>query len=155
VVYQLLTDRPDNRRPLTWERNQVDLLIMEGLEFRCPWTEKVIRKGGSYDLDHVVPIAVYPTNELWNLVPSDPTFNMHVKRSRLPGAERLARARPHLVVTFNHYSQTEALSRALHDDVAGRFAEARFSDLAFPEMVANSVVNLVTQIAESRNLAQF
>jgi hypothetical protein len=96
VVYQLLTDRPDNRRPLTWERNQVDLLMMEGREFRCPWTEKIIRKGSSYDLDHVVPLSVYPTNELWNLVPSDPVFNMHVKRDRLPGAERLARARPHL-----------------------------------------------------------
>ena len=29
-VYTLLTDRPDNRRPLDWERNQVDLLMMEG-----------------------------------------------------------------------------------------------------------------------------
>ncbi len=27
-IYQLLTDRPDNRRPLTWERNQVELLMM-------------------------------------------------------------------------------------------------------------------------------
>jgi hypothetical protein len=23
-IYQLLTDRPDNRRPLTWERNHAD-----------------------------------------------------------------------------------------------------------------------------------
>ncbi len=28
-IYQLLTDRPDNRRSLTWERNNVDLLLME------------------------------------------------------------------------------------------------------------------------------
>jgi hypothetical protein len=30
-VYRLLTDRPDNRRPLTWERNRIDLLLLEGL----------------------------------------------------------------------------------------------------------------------------
>jgi hypothetical protein len=29
-VYTLLTDRPDNRRPLDWERNKVDLMLMEG-----------------------------------------------------------------------------------------------------------------------------
>ena len=42
VVYWLLTDRPDNRRPLTWERNNVDLLLMEGKEFICPWTTRRI-----------------------------------------------------------------------------------------------------------------
>ena len=68
AVYSLLTSRPDNRRPLTWERNQIDLLIMEDAEFTCPWTEKPIRQGVAYDLDHILPIAVYPTNELWNLV---------------------------------------------------------------------------------------
>ena len=63
-IYGLLTSRPDNRRPLTWERNQIDILIMEGTEFTCPWTEKRITQGTAYDLDHTLPIAVYPTNEL-------------------------------------------------------------------------------------------
>lgn len=35
-IYSLLTARPDNRRPLTWERNQVDILLMEGNTFVCP-----------------------------------------------------------------------------------------------------------------------
>lgn len=35
-VYNLLTERPDNRRPLTWERNQIDLLLLEGHTFHCP-----------------------------------------------------------------------------------------------------------------------
>ncbi|MGI9145973.1 MAG: hypothetical protein ACR2IK_05410 [Chloroflexota bacterium] len=34
-VYTLLTDRPDNRRPLEWERNQVDRLLMEGRSSRA------------------------------------------------------------------------------------------------------------------------
>jgi hypothetical protein len=32
----LLTNRPDNRRPLDWERNQIDLLMMEGRVFDHP-----------------------------------------------------------------------------------------------------------------------
>jgi hypothetical protein len=42
-VYTLLTDRPDNRRPLDWERNQVDLLLMEGRVFERPWTGRPLR----------------------------------------------------------------------------------------------------------------
>jgi hypothetical protein len=37
-AYTLLTDRPGNRRPITWERNRVDLLLLEGNVFTCPWT---------------------------------------------------------------------------------------------------------------------
>jgi len=75
LIYALLTDRPDNRRPLTWERNQIDLLLMDGEEFVCPWTKKRITQTVKYDLDHILPISLYPTNELWNLVPADPNFN--------------------------------------------------------------------------------
>ena len=39
-TYCLLTSRPDNRRPLTWERNQIELLMLEGEVFTCPWTGK-------------------------------------------------------------------------------------------------------------------
>jgi hypothetical protein len=36
AVYRLLTDQPDNRRPLTLERNRIDLLLLEGPSFECP-----------------------------------------------------------------------------------------------------------------------
>jgi transposase len=73
-TYRLLTSRPDNRRPLTWERNQIELLMLEGKSFTCPWTGKHLTPR-KYAVDHIVPVAVYPTNELWNLVPSDHYFN--------------------------------------------------------------------------------
>jgi hypothetical protein len=43
-VYYLLTDRPDNRRPLTWERIQIDLMLMEGQTFHCPWTQRALSR---------------------------------------------------------------------------------------------------------------
>lgn len=153
-VYALLTSRPDNRRPLTWERNQIDLLIMEGTEFTCPWTEKRIVQGTSYDLDHILPIAVYPTNELWNLVPSDPAFNSHQKRDRLPGAERLAIAQPYLEQTYTNYGESQSLIEVLKEDVRLRFARVEVG-LAFAESVAMAVTDLVEEVAESRNLARF
>ncbi|RZK34411.1 MAG: hypothetical protein EOO61_13640 [Hymenobacter sp.] len=79
-VYTLLTARPDNRQPLTWERNQINILLVEQVTFVCPWTQKHLTQSYQYDLDHLLPLTVYPINELWNLLPVDREFNQRVKR---------------------------------------------------------------------------
>ena len=108
-VYTLLTDRPDNRRPLDWERNQIDLLLMEGHVFECPWTGRSLRRPIDYDLDHLLPVSVYPINELWNLAPADRQFNQHVKRDRLPSHDLLLTAAPRLELAYQHYSTSGLL----------------------------------------------
>jgi hypothetical protein len=153
-IYGLLTSRPDNRRPLTWERNQIDILIMEGTTFTCPWTEKPITQGIDYDLDHILPIAVYPTNDLWNLVPSDPAFNSHKKRDRLPTTERLAVATPHLEQTYLSYETSKPLIDILREDAALRFATVQAGE-AFSQSLALAVGSLVEEVAEARNLERF
>ena len=163
-AYTLLTARPDNRRPLTWESNQVDILLLEGEEFICPWTAKRIVQGMDYDLDHLLPIAVYPVNELWNLVPADPYFNRHKKRDRLPNAERLQAARAPLTWNYGRYGQSAVLARALREDVGLRFSTLREMERSFSGQqsrsgfavaVADVVVDLIEQVAESRNLERF
>jgi hypothetical protein len=155
-VYTLLTARPDNRRPLTWESNNIDLLLLEGNEFVCPWTARRIVHGVPYDLDHLLPISVYPINELWNLMPSDPGFNRHTKRNLLPSSQRLRQARPHLEWDYERYGLSTALSQALHEDVSIRFSTLTISsELSFPRAVTDVVIDLIEQIAESRNLACF
>src|SRR5690606_31121586 len=57
-VYFLLTARPDDRRPLTWESNRVDLLMLEDVEFICPWTNKRLTRPEEYEIDHLLPLAV-------------------------------------------------------------------------------------------------
>ncbi|MBD2122399.1 hypothetical protein [Trichocoleus sp. FACHB-262] len=154
-IYRLLTDRPDNRRPLTWERNNIDLLLVEGHEFVCPWTEKRIRSGVGYDLDHLVPVSIYPINELWNLVPADPHFNSHVKRHYLPSCERLQQARQSLELAYQQYGVSKALAKALREDVAIRFLTVGDNVTNFPTLVTGAVVKLIDQVAESRNIARF
>lgn len=75
TIYRLFTDRPDNRRPLPWERNAIDVLLLEGQTFVCLWTGRRLGPGVPYAVDHLVPVALYPIHELWNLVPADPNFN--------------------------------------------------------------------------------
>jgi len=153
-VYQLLTARPDNRRPLTWERNHIEVLLMEGKEFICPWTEQHIRLGTDYDIDHLIPVSMQPINELWHLVPADRRFNSHVKRDRLPSLERLGRAEPHLVLAYTHYEAETSLAQAIQEDVAIRFSTVTTTP-DFPRAVARVVVEFIEQFAEARNLARF
>ena len=155
TIYRLLTARPDNRRPLTWERHQIDLLLLEGMTFTCPWTQKALTQHNLYDLDHLIPIAVYPTNELWNLIPSDPTFNQHTKRDRIPSAATLARAEPQIVLAYRQYDTTQHLHHALHEDVALRFSFPTPAAGRFPEMVTTAVLSFVEQLALARNSPRF
>jgi hypothetical protein len=154
-TYQLLTDRPDNRRPLTWERNQIDILMMEGETFHCPWTEKCIRQGVSYDIDHLFPFSVYPINELWNLVPTDPQFNQHTKRDRVPTVRRLKAAEPILTQTYRSYDKQAELAAALREDVQLRFADLDPSRKEFEEAVAHLATRLLDEMANYRNLSRF
>lgn len=150
-AYTLLTSRPDNRRPLTWERNQIELLMLEGKSFICPWTGKHLTPN-KYAVDHIVPIAVYPTNELWNLVPSDHYFNSHTKRARMPTPLRMAEATGRLAQTYELYLLSPTLKDALRSDLRIRFA---LEETAEPERVAHAVAGATLAIADARGVERF
>jgi 5-methylcytosine-specific restriction endonuclease McrA len=152
-AYVLLTQRPDNRRPLTWERNQIELLMMDGHEFVCPWTNRPLDLS-SYDMDHIIPISVYPLNEMWNLVPSDRKFNQHTKRDRLPSEDRLSTAIPRFAQVYSAYSTLLELNSALVEDVEGRFRVDDPKSISSSEL-GHEVGRYVRTISESLNLATF
>lgn len=150
-TYRLLTSRPDNRRPLTWERNQIELLMLEGKSFVCPWTGKQLTPR-KYAVDHIIPIAVYPTNELWNLVPSDHYFNSHTKRARMPSTPRMAEAKGRLAQTYRLYLLSPSLKDALYSDLQVRFALNKDAE---PERVADTVARAVLAIVDARSVERF
>ena len=128
---------------------------MENKVFICPWTEKRIRKNIAYDIDHLVPVSVYPINELWNLIPSDPQFNMHLKRDRLPTHERLEQAQPHLLLAYKNYRTLPSTAQAINEDAGYRFTGLRPNSTSFAENLTSSVVNFIDQLATARNIARF
>jgi hypothetical protein len=152
-VYTLLTDRPGNRRPLTWERNQVEILMMEGHTFECPWTGRKLNPQ-TYDIDHLLPLSAYPINELWNLVPADADFNRNKKRDRMPGPNALQAAVPRLVVAYQHYYSSPAMSGVLRQDALARF-NGKIDLAHLPDSLAGCTTQFIQTIAGSRNLASF
>lgn len=155
TAYRMLTGRPDNRRPLTWERNHIDLLLMEGLSFICPWSGKRINSGVEYHIDHILPLKVYPINELWNLVPTDGSTNMHEKRDLIPSTARLQTARPRLTQTYQQYLRSNSLSQALRADAGLRFPDLPTADVQLADAVTDHTVVLLERIAKVRNLARY
>jgi len=154
-IYRLLTERPDNRRPLNWERNQVDILLMENKEFICPWTKKKINNNTKYDLDHLIPVSIYPINELWNIMPTDPYYNSHVKRNRLPTLEKLLNSKQDFRLAYDHYISLESTEKAIFEDVKYRFIGVLENNIDFPDLLATQVVHYIDQIGTARNVARF
>jgi hypothetical protein len=154
-AYMLLTARPDNRRPLSWERNQVDVLLLEKVEFTCPWTQKTISSPQHYDLDHLLPLSIYPINELWNLLPVDKVFNQRVKRDRLASPERLVQAQPWLARAYEQYAHSPALHRAIHEDATLRFAGIQGVKGDFATALAQRTTQFIDDVATARFITRF
>jgi hypothetical protein len=57
---------------------------------RCIWSDKSLKQ--SYDIDHSLPFARWPNNDLWNLLPTDSTVN-NQKSDRLPTEHKLKAAK--------------------------------------------------------------
>ncbi len=154
-VYELLTDRPDNRRPLTWERNYIELIMQNGRTFHCPWSHEPIRAGDAYDVDHIIPISIYPTNELWNLVPAKPNIQRFQKKDKLPSMEKLEQAVPRLKGAYENYMENDSTKARLLNDVQSRFLFDEQSDDPEPEHITSEVVEFTDRIGEMRNMERF
>ncbi len=148
-AFALLTATPAARLPLTWERHQVRLLMLEGAVFHCPWTHQPLSPA-RFDLDHLIPIAAQPMNDLWNLVPSDPAHNQHIKRARLPDSARLHAALGPLEQTYRLYGQGPATALVLQRDVFARFGQPLTADA-----LAVQVCDLAHHVAEARNIPRY
>ncbi|MET4108348.1 HNH endonuclease domain-containing protein [Hymenobacter sp. UYP22] len=152
-VYTMLTTRPDNRRPLSWERNQIDILLHENVQFTCPWTQKILSSPQQYDLDHLLPLTIYPINELWNLLPVDRQYNQHTKRDRIPDAPKLAAAEPWLRKAYANYRKLATLHSAVQEDALLRFSGLEMID--FEAQLARRAVRFIEEVATARFAQRF
>ena len=151
AVYMALTDRPDSRRPLSWERNQFELLMMEGGGLRCFWTNELLDPT-NYDVDHIIPVTTFPINELWNLVPSESTFNRFKKRDKMPDQTWLPTMRERLPRIYQIYFDRPSLRTALERGVNHRFGS---QGIANAQDLSDAAIQLIFAISDSRNTPTF
>ncbi len=63
-----------------------------GLGVSCVWTGRPL-KPNAVDIDHCLPWSAWPCDDLWNLLPSAPALNRHLKGEKIPAAATLEAAR--------------------------------------------------------------
>ncbi|MBU2878124.1 methyltransferase domain-containing protein [Aliiglaciecola lipolytica] len=109
----------DPQRTTSEVRSRFETLA-KSQSIQCVWSSK--RLNQKYDIDHSMPFARWPNNDLWNLVPSDCKVN-NIKRDRLPSEHKLKEAKERM--------QDWWLSAWLEDDLINQkqrfFAEANIA----------------------------
>ncbi len=74
-------------------RQRVDALARGGHAIRSVWSGHPLQ---SYQVDHCLPFAYWPNNDLWNLLPASVQENGS-KSDRVPSRPRLSNARAHIL----------------------------------------------------------
>jgi protein-L-isoaspartate O-methyltransferase len=109
--------RWDNpQRNTTKVRQRIDALLTQQ-QVNCVWSGKNLNRAGHYAVDHAIPFARWPNNDLWNLLPSNRQINLK-KSDKLPSALKLNDCRAEII----HWWQS-----AWQDDGAEFFTQATFA----------------------------
>jgi hypothetical protein len=109
----------DPSRDVTLARKTASELMERGPVF-CVWTGQRLTES-QLDIDHCLPWAAWPCEDLWNLMPAHPKVNRYGKRDRLPAPEVLDRSMDRIIDWWDR-------AWLRHPSVAERFhIEARAS----------------------------
>ncbi|WJG08084.1 class I SAM-dependent methyltransferase [Aliiglaciecola sp. LCG003] len=109
--------RWDNpHRNTTKVRKRIDALLAQQ-NVHCVWSGKRLSMTGKYAVDHAIPFARWPNNDLWNLLPSNSQINIK-KSDKLPSASKLNSCRSDIT----HWWQS-----AWQDDSSEFFTQASFA----------------------------
>lgn len=81
VVNEVLKS-PITEREIKASKKFYEDILAKQKFVECVWTGEKIT---SYDVDHVIPFAVWKNNDLWNLLPSRPKTN-NQKRDKIPSS---------------------------------------------------------------------
>lgn len=91
-LYQAL-NWEEPKRTTTEVRKRFDQLktsLPKSEQIRCVWSEKSLMQ--HYEIDHSMPFARWPNNDLWNLLPTDSQVN-NQKSDRLPTEQKLKQSK--------------------------------------------------------------
>ncbi len=110
------------KRTTTEVRNRFEQLKKQQSNselMQCVWSAKSLNQ--KYDIDHSMPFARWPNNDLWNLLPTDSKIN-NQKSDRLPTEHKLKSSKDRI----QHWWQ-EAWLDNTHDSQQRFFAEANIA----------------------------
>ena len=128
------------KRNTTEVRNRFETLKKHNTsQHNCVWTNKTLNK--KYAIDHCMPFARWPNNDLWNLLPSDVTANGQ-KSDRLPTEQKMRKAKQRIT---NWWQDAWLADDSI--DITRQMNQKRFfaeANIALPDLAStnNSIDDL-------------
>jgi hypothetical protein len=136
--------KPSFRSPLTTQRNHYWNIVLNELgSTECIYTQKRLT-AQDYALEHFIPYSFVAHDQIWNLVPADPSFNSR-KSNKLPDLDQYFEPFYRLQQTaFEIVSQQMPKNKLLQDyytifpDLDARLDKQQFRNLLQPMIVIAS-----------------
>ncbi|WP_417698535.1 methyltransferase domain-containing protein [Psychromonas sp.] len=122
------------KRSTTEVRNRFETLKKQNnSQHNCIWTNKTLNK--KYAIDHCMPFARWPNNDLWNLLPSDVTANGQ-KSDRLPTEHKMKNAKTRITDWWQ-----DAWLADNSIDISSQMNQKRFfaeANIALPGLISSN-----------------
>ena len=122
------------KRSTTEVRNRFETLKKQSnSQHNCVWTNKTLNK--QYAIDHCMPFARWPNNDLWNLLPSDVTANGQ-KSDRLPTEHKMKNAKTRIT---NWWQEAWLADDSI--DITRQMNQKRFfaeANIALPDLASSN-----------------
>lgn len=80
---------PITQRDVIESKQLYNNILKKQGDVYCVWSGKLIKK---FDVDHMIPFAIWKNNDLWNLFPSDSKTN-NLKRDKVPSVKHLEKSK--------------------------------------------------------------
>jgi hypothetical protein len=102
LILDILEKDSTDQRATRMIRNLFDN-PSQSYKLNCVWTNKNLH-GTSYDVDHVIPFAIWGNNDLWNLLPTDSKVN-NSKTNKIPTGNLIEKQQKQILVYWQFYLQ--------------------------------------------------
>lgn len=132
---EILTQSPVEERDTLTSRRIFDALLKESGQLECIWTGRPLRK---YDLDHLIPFSVWHNNDLWNLLPANPSVN-NQKRDKIP-SPGLLKKRKRSILNYwvqLHSNQNPLFLKELRLSLLGQIPDGGWQEASFKRLMEN------------------
>jgi SAM-dependent methyltransferase len=120
----------------------------------CIWSGRKLRD--QFEVDHCLPFAAWPCNDLWNLFPAHPSVN-HKKGDRLPSAESLVDARERILEWWQTaYVDQDAIGERFVDEAIAALPGTLVSSASLsPEDIFDGLMMQRATLKRDQQLAEW
>lgn len=139
---------PITERDVESSKKLYKSILEKNGEIHCVWTGKKI---SSYNIDHLIPFSIWKNNDLWNLLPAQPSINNN-KRDKIPSFNLITKQKDTIINYWEIIcnAQQERFEDEIKVALLGKKSFNNWQNDAF-----NQLLNTSKYLIETRGFEQW